>query len=123
MDTRGLRRQLVRGISSRRCFVATKIEAFKQLGAGDSCASHDIEDVLAVVNGRPELVNEVGSSQREARGDVVETIAKWLRDLTSSIFRNGTSSPGARGLSRRLRLIVAPRRCVRSDRAAERRAP
>lgn len=34
----------------------------------------------AVVNGRPELVDEVGSSQREARGDVVETIAKWLRD-------------------------------------------
>ena len=40
-------------------FVATKLEAFSDRGAGDMLASHDLEDVLNIVDGREELVDEL----------------------------------------------------------------
>ena len=40
-------------------FVATKLEAFHGRGDGDYYASHDLEDAIAVVDGRPELVDEI----------------------------------------------------------------
>ena len=40
------------------CFVATKLVAFLDRGKGDYLESHDLEDVLAVVDGRPALVDE-----------------------------------------------------------------
>lgn len=40
-------------------FVATKLEAFAGRGGGDFMASHDLEDVVAIVDGRPSLVDEV----------------------------------------------------------------
>lgn len=39
-------------------FVATKAEAFKARGNGDFLGSKDLEDIIAVVDGRPELVGE-----------------------------------------------------------------
>jgi predicted nucleotidyltransferase len=40
-------------------FVATKLEAFKGRGMGDFLVSHDIEDIVTIVDGRPALVQEV----------------------------------------------------------------
>ncbi len=40
-------------------FVATKLEAFVSRGCGDFLSSHDLEDVLNVVDGRPELSEEL----------------------------------------------------------------
>lgn len=37
-------------------FVATKLEAFHGRGRDDIFASHDLEDIIAVVDGRPEIV-------------------------------------------------------------------
>jgi predicted nucleotidyltransferase len=39
-------------------FLATKLEAFSERGDGDYQLSHDIEDVIAVVDGRTELLDE-----------------------------------------------------------------
>lgn len=39
-------------------FVATKLEAFHGRGGGDYLASHDLEDLVAVVDGRAELEEE-----------------------------------------------------------------
>lgn len=39
-------------------FVCTKLEAFRDRGKGDFFASADIEDIVAVINGRQELVDE-----------------------------------------------------------------
>lgn len=33
-------------------FCATKLEAFKGRGAGDYLASHDLEDIITVIDGR-----------------------------------------------------------------------
>jgi hypothetical protein len=40
-------------------FLATKLEAFHGRGKGDTLASHDLEDIITVVDGRPEIVDEV----------------------------------------------------------------
>jgi hypothetical protein len=56
-------------------FLATKWEAFTNRGAGDALASHDVEDIVTVVAGRPTVVDEV----RESRSDVHEFIRQQTR--------------------------------------------
>jgi hypothetical protein len=41
--------------------VATKLDAFRGRGDGDFAASADLEDVVAVIDGRAELLDEIGS--------------------------------------------------------------
>jgi hypothetical protein len=40
-------------------FLATKLEAFHGRGRNDFRGSHDLEDIVTVIDGRPELVEEV----------------------------------------------------------------
>lgn len=40
-------------------FLATKLEAFHGRGAGDFCVSHDLEDLIFVIDGRPGVIDEV----------------------------------------------------------------
>jgi hypothetical protein len=61
-------------------FVATKVEAFRSRGRGDFVASHDLEDISAVVDGRPELADEVKAAPVELRRFVASTVARWLKD-------------------------------------------
>lgn len=64
-------------------FLATKTEAFLDRGNGDFLLSQDIEDILNVVNGREELVDEVLS----AEADVREFVANHFKSfLGSSVF-------------------------------------
>lgn len=51
-------------------FVATKLEAFATRGRGDFLASHDLEDVLNVIEGRPRLVDELRVANPELRAAV-----------------------------------------------------
>jgi len=48
-------------------FLATKVEAFHGRGKNDYRMSHDLEDTITVVDGRPELVEEVSLSEPELR--------------------------------------------------------
>lgn len=43
-------------------FLATKLEAFKDRGKQDFLLSHDLEDIISVVDGRPEIVNDVSNA-------------------------------------------------------------
>ena len=61
-------------------FVATKIEAFRSRGQGDFVASHDLEDILAVVDGRVELPAEVRRAPEQIRRFLASTIGRWLQD-------------------------------------------
>jgi hypothetical protein len=56
-------------------FCATKIVAFHGRGKGDYMASHDIEDLLTVVDGRRELAGEI----RLAEPDVRRYVATEMR--------------------------------------------
>src|SRR5205085_5613086 len=58
-------------------FIATKLDAFHGRGGGDIVASHDLEDIIAVVDGRREIVSEVAAASADDR----EYIASELRPL------------------------------------------
>jgi predicted nucleotidyltransferase len=61
-------------------FIATKLEAFLDRGQGDYLVSHDLEDVLSVVDGRPELVEEIMQATPELRAYVAGVIGRLLED-------------------------------------------
>jgi hypothetical protein len=48
-------------------FIATKLEAFKGRGMGDFLGSHDLEDLVSVVDGRETLVSEVRADRDDLR--------------------------------------------------------
>ncbi len=68
-------------------FVATKLEAFLNRGRGDFLSSHDLEDVLNVVDGRDELMDELQGASSQLQGFVAETFAILLAkpDFTNSL--------------------------------------
>lgn len=74
--------ELAPGLSIRRvsavAFVATKLEAFASRGAGDILASHDLEDVLNIVDGREELAGELAMAPEELREAVAAAFAGLL---------------------------------------------
>ena len=61
-------------------FLATKIEAFGSRGGGDFVASHDLEDIIAVVDGRPTLVDEAKLAPAQLRRFLAATIDRWFDD-------------------------------------------
>jgi len=66
-------------------FIATKIEAFLGRGSGDFVLSHDIEDIITVIDGRPELPGEIASAATEVRTFIGEQFAGFAAE---SDFRN-----------------------------------
>jgi len=61
-------------------FVATKFEAHADRGAGDLLASHDLEDIVNVIDGRPSLLSEIVASPGELR----EYLAGRCADLLAT---------------------------------------
>lgn len=49
-------------------FIATKLDAFHGRGNDDVLASHDLEDIIAVVDGRPEILNDIAAAGADVRG-------------------------------------------------------
>ncbi len=58
MDVAGLHVQVITPVY----LIATKFEAFHERGGGEVVSSHDVEDIIAVIDGRTELVDEVRSA-------------------------------------------------------------
>lgn len=48
-------------------FLATKLAAFYGRGQSDFLMSHDIEDIIAVIDGRPEIVDDVVNADQQVR--------------------------------------------------------
>lgn len=61
-------------------FLITKLEAFAGRGRGDYLFSHDIEDVVAVLDGRPELVDEIKASSPELREELSRRLVLLMKD-------------------------------------------
>lgn len=60
--------------------MATKLEAFADRGGADCLSSRDFEDVVTLVDGRPELLDELRLLPAEARAYVREQVAEVARD-------------------------------------------
>ena len=61
-------------------FVATKFEAFHGRGNNDYLGSHDLEDIITVVDGRPELQQEIDQADGELRRYIVAEFNALLED-------------------------------------------
>jgi hypothetical protein len=61
-------------------FVATKLEAFKGRGGGDFSGSHDLEDIVSVVDGRETLGDEV----RDGGADLSEYMHREIAALLAN---------------------------------------
>ncbi|MFC1812357.1 hypothetical protein ACFL03_06655 [Thermodesulfobacteriota bacterium] len=61
-------------------FLATKIEAFDYRGKGDYLLSTDMEDIVTVLDGRPEIVDEVRKSERKLSAFLATRFANLLKE-------------------------------------------
>jgi hypothetical protein len=83
-------------------FIATKLAAFFDRGKGDFFGSHDIEDLMTVIDGRSAIVDEIASASPD-----------WRRFIVSSFRRLNQSDDFQEALSGYLP----------SDNASQRRLP
>ncbi len=60
-------------------FLAIKIEAFRGRGRGDFLASHDLEDIVAVLDGRRQIVEEVARANAPLRRFLGEAFGSFLQ--------------------------------------------
>lgn len=94
------------------CFLATKLEAFEDRGGGDYFESHDLEDVLAVVDGRPAIVAEIANADPAVRAYVAGTFARLLADegflnALPGLVMDGSPAIRTPAVRDRLRAIAA----------------
>jgi predicted nucleotidyltransferase len=59
-------------------FIATKLEAFVSRGQRDHLTSHDLEDVLSVVDGRASLAQEMQAASPAMQAAVRQELARLL---------------------------------------------
>lgn len=96
------------------CFLATKLEAFDGRGDRDFMASHDLEDLVAVVDGREELAEEVARSDPELREYLAVRLRQLLDDrefidaLPGHLFHDPASQARLPLILERLERMAAP---------------
>lgn len=92
-------------------FLATKFEAFFDRGRGDVLGSHDLEDIVNVVDGRPELVAEVALAAPELRHylaaqcRVLLAIPGFMNALPGMVFPDESLAERVKLLALRLQQI------------------
>jgi hypothetical protein len=59
-------------------FIATKFQAFNGRGNNDYSGSQDLEDVIAVTDGRPEIVEEVRQASSDVRSYIASEFGRLL---------------------------------------------
>ena len=61
-------------------FLITKLDAFKGRGGNDYLMSHDIEDIVAIFDGRKELIHEVKNAEVELVTELSKRFSDLLKD-------------------------------------------
>ncbi len=82
-------------------FLATKLEAFYGRGNNDFMASHDLEDIITVIDGRESLLDEIVASPVELRNYLSAQLSQLLqtRDFVDAL---PSQLPADRGSQARL---------------------
>lgn len=88
--------------------LAMKIDAFESRGQGDYLASRDLEDIVALVDGRPEIVGEIQSADLELRSYLANKAAGFLgdRSFLDSVAMHLRADAASQA---RAQLVVLPR--------------
>ena len=88
--------------------LATKLEAFKGRGDHDFLGSRDYGDIIAIVDGREELVEEVARAPDDVRAYIAGELADLLEDPRSVDGLFGALRPD-RANQARAEAVVLPR--------------
>ncbi|MGA2183476.1 MAG: hypothetical protein ABSH47_10635 [Bryobacteraceae bacterium] len=94
-------------------FIATKLEAFRGRGKGDFRGSHDLEDLVSVVDGRDILVSEVRAERNELRAYIqaeIKTLLAtggFLDGLPGYLLPDAASQSGINIVLKRLRDLAS----------------
>ena len=95
-------------------FLATKLAAFDGRGQGDYMMSHDMEDIVAVLDGRPEIVDEVLNCEHplknhlKARLSALVTDERFIEALPGHLPGDAGSQTRAPIILQRMRALAAP---------------
>ena len=60
-------------------FIATKLEAYRDRGKGDIQASHDIEDIITLIDGSSTIVEQVDAAPDDARHYISRELVAWQK--------------------------------------------
>lgn len=94
-------------------FLATKIAAFYSRGKGDFIASHDMEDIITLLDGRPELGEDIMVAPEEVRDFLAQTFKNFLQNrefldaLPGHLLPDSASQQRMPLLMKRIREIAA----------------
>lgn len=66
-------------------FICTKLEAFNSRGRNNFLSSHDLEDLVAVIDGRHDIIDEIKSSPESVQGFLKQQFESLL---TNSEFQD-----------------------------------
>jgi hypothetical protein len=92
-------------------FLATKLEAFRGRGGDDILTSHDLEDIIAVIDGRHEIVDDVAHAAADVRAYIASEIQALLDNpdfveaLAGFLLPDPASQARRHLLEERLRMI------------------
>lgn len=81
-------------------FLGTKLEAFRGRANGDYYASHDLEDFIAVIDGRPSLLAEIEVASSDLRVFLAEAVSSLLATTRFLDALPGYLSPDAASQAR-----------------------
>lgn len=70
-------------------FIATKLEAYRGRGDDDPLGSHDLEDVVIVVDGREELLAEVQGADEDVRRFIASELRAFKEHADFDNFLEG----------------------------------
>lgn len=95
----------IRAVSSP-YLVATKLEAFEDRGAGDMLGSRDLDDVVALFDGRPRLVEEIERAPLDVRTYLAMSCRSLVEDgdFRDAVF--GLVRPDGASQARVERVII-----------------
>jgi len=92
-------------------FLGTKIEAFRNRGEHDFYESRDLEDFVAVIDGRGSLLDEIASTPSELRSYLAEAVRELLSEsrfmdaLPGYLLPDEISQQRITGILRKLSII------------------
>jgi predicted nucleotidyltransferase len=94
-------------------FLATKFEAFADRGNDDILGSHDLEDIINVIDGRTELVDEIAGSAEElraylaARCTALLAMPDFMNFLPGMVAQDESFVDRATAVATRLRAVAS----------------
>ena len=112
LEAKGFSQPLAIRLVTAPYFIATKYEAFIGRGRGDYLASHDFEDLMAVIDGRPELEAELSAASARLRKHIAGVIGRTIADdrfravVGGFVIEQGGSPDRASVLMARMRRLA-----------------